>query len=168
MTEEREGPPDRPSDGPDPSFIKRLEDDSLWSYEERTRMERRADRYASAHKWQSGRARSGRSATRSARRAVPRSRWPAVLALVLAVVVVMVIGLEIKDSGGLGGSGPTTPFSILPLQNNATTTTTEPSTTSGSQSSTTTTESSTTIPSSTVTTSAGVAAPGQVAMNHVP
>ena len=117
-TGRRGGPPaDVP---PDPDFIKRLEDDSLWH--ERTRMERRADRYALSGRGKPERARPTETGRKPGKRPARRSRLLAIVILLIAAVLVLVIGLETTDSGSSAGTGPSTPFSILPLQNSLTTT----------------------------------------------
>jgi hypothetical protein len=126
---------DRPRSGssyrPDPAFIERLEDDSLWQ-EDASRPIRRTDRYANR--------RTDRHASRGRRtgesdrggrpgssRPLPRSRRMAVIVFVVVAVVLLVAGLALNDSSGSSG---TTPFSLLPLDSSGVTATSAASETS--------------------------------------
>ena len=124
--DDTEGQRRRPSDRPDPSFFKRLEDDSLWARDDRSPTERRSDRYKDP---------GGRRAS--------LSRRTAIVVLVLAAALVVVIGLEADHLGGSAGAGPSVPFTVLPLENNATTSTEAATTTSATPSPTTTATSTT-------------------------
>jgi hypothetical protein len=130
---------------PDPAFIERLENDSLWQ-EDASRAVRRTDRYADR--------RTDRRTTRAhdrndfapgrkpgSKRAAPRSRLIAVIVLVLAALVLLIAGLQISDSS-TGASGAT-PFSLLPLDGSAITATTKAPITSTTS---TTAASATTVP----------------------
>ena len=132
--------------GPDPSFIKRLEDDALWSTDHPGESARRATREG----MRASRAVAARQ-QRQDRRKARRLRWIAAGVFVVAALLIAFVGLEVRASEYGSSDGKTTPFSILPLDSIRVTTTTEPPTPS-----TTTTvppaTTSTTIPAPTSTT----------------
>jgi len=128
----------RPSDRLDPDFLKRLEEDSRWSYEPPVRNGRRVD-----ERRRSG----GRSHSRTER----RSRLVALLVLITLLVVIVVVSLRAGGSAESAG-GQSVPFSLLPIDGSAIASTTIP------ESSTTTTETtSTTTTTLTATATAAVA-----------
>ncbi len=115
MTSDDNDRPRTSSGRPDPSFIKRLEDDSLW--QEQPRPVRRTDRYAERDRARGTRSeRSGEpryQRTSASKRLPPRSRRLAVIVLVVVVIVLLIAGLELTDET-VGSQ--TTPFSLLPLE----------------------------------------------------
>ena len=142
----------RSADGPDPSFIKRLEDDSLWPEEWGTRSDRQSGDESETRRERAAR-REGEPRRREARQGAPRrsahytpaelrraerkgarrSRRMAVAVLLVAAVVILIAGLQVKDSEfGSSNGGASTPFSLVPLDTSRVTSTTEPATTSTS------------------------------------
>ena len=92
----------RSAERPDPSFLRSLEDDSLWDVDERARPVR----------------------SRPPRRE-KRSRLLAVVALVAVALIILVAGLT-AGSGDTGKGGQAAPFSLLPLSNSVVTSTSTP------------------------------------------
>lgn len=112
--------------GPDPAFIRRLEDDSLWSRdadeESRRQAERRAARYSRT---------SDAEQKRADRRRARQARRITVLVLIIVAVLIAIAGLEMKASEfGAETGGRSTPFSLLPLESIQNTLTTDAATTS--------------------------------------
>ena len=142
--------PSKPSDRPDPSFIKRLEEDETFETRppaaiRRTELRsdahgnRRTDRRTARARhdeayWDSSRTKQAAKQSRSTR--------VALIVLVAAMVVVLIVGLELGQSS----AGSSTPFTLISLDMSGITGTTQvpaagsskTTTTSGSASSTTT------------------------------
>lgn len=72
-----------------------------------------------------------------------RSRWIATAILLVAVLVIAIVGLEARSSELGGGTGRSTPFSLLPVATSGPTSTTESATTTTTGSTTTTTSTTT-------------------------
>lgn len=89
----------RSSDRLDPSFVRRLEDDSLWQA-----------------------SREGRPQRARPPRKEKRSRLVAIIALVAAALIFLIIALTIDTGDGSSG-GQSAPFKLLPLPGNVVTTT---------------------------------------------
>ena len=140
----------RSVDGPDPSFIKRLEDDVLWSSKPDGEGARRATR----ENMRASRAADARR-RRQDRRKARRARWITAAVLLVVAVVIALVGVEIKASEYGSSGGKTTPFSILPIDSIRVTTTTEPpapsTTTTSAAVTTSTSTTSTTTPVAIVT-----------------
>ncbi len=131
--DDNDRPRSKDSDRPDASFIRRLEDDSLWQEEPRPPRradryaERRADRYAGKRadrRPPSSRRRDDADHGRgpSTKRPPRRSRGVAVAVLVIVAVILLVAALEFTDAPS---SSQTSPFSLLPIDIDGITATTE-------------------------------------------
>ena len=142
MEDETGGGRGRSADGPDPSFIKRLEDDALWSSKPDGEAVRRTSRERTRASSRSAAARQQRHDRRNAR----RTRWIAAAGLVVVAVVIALVGVELKASEYGSSGGKATPFSILPIDNIRVTTTTDIPTTTSAPVTTSTSTTSTTTP----------------------
>lgn len=117
--DETKGGGGRSFEGPDPEFIRRLEDDTLWSSVE----PRRAREAEGGDTPRSSRA-AAAERRRADRRKARQLRRITVIILVVAAIMIALVGLQIKDSEFGSSTGKSTPFSLLPLESITTSTTT--------------------------------------------